>query len=102
MQVLDNYNYFGYMKGANEVNRQYFQQAVLLCLLKALYCAGICSYAACIILCPKLCWHNSPRPKLKAMYVQTHPALTLASYTVVTSPKTALHARARTLVLDST
>ena len=38
------------------------QQAVLLCLLKALYYAGICSYAACIILCPKLCWHNSPRP----------------------------------------
>jgi len=37
------------------VNRQYFQQAVLLCLLKALYYAGICSYAACIILlCPKL------------------------------------------------
>jgi len=28
------------MKGANEVNRQYFQQAVLLCLLKALYYAG--------------------------------------------------------------
>jgi len=27
-----NYDYFGY---ANEVNRQYFQQAVLLCLLKA-------------------------------------------------------------------
>ena len=37
--VLDNYNYFGYLKGANEVNRQYFQQAVLLCLLKALYYA---------------------------------------------------------------
>ena len=52
----------GYLKGANEVNRQYFQQAVLLCLLKALYYVGICSYAACIILCPKLCWHNSPRP----------------------------------------
>ena len=53
-RVLDNYNYFGYLKGANEVNRQYFQQAVLLCLLKALYLyfAGICSYAACIILCP--------------------------------------------------
>jgi len=34
------------MKGANEVNRQYFQQAVLLCLLKALYYARICSYAA--------------------------------------------------------
>jgi len=30
MQFLDNYNYFGYLKGANEVNRQYFQQAVLL------------------------------------------------------------------------
>jgi len=30
--VLDNYNYFGYLKGANEVNRQYFQQTVLLCL----------------------------------------------------------------------
>jgi len=55
--VLDNYNYFGYLKGVNEVNRQYFQQAVLLCLLKALCYAGICSYAACIILCPKLCWH---------------------------------------------
>ena len=41
---------------------EYFQQAVLLCLLRALYYAGICSYAACIILCPKLCWHNSPRP----------------------------------------
>jgi len=52
------------LKGANEVNRQYFQQAVLLCLLKALYYAGICSYAACIILCPKLCWHNSPRPNV--------------------------------------
>jgi len=37
MQFLENYNYFGYLKGANEVNRQYFQQAVLLCLLKALY-----------------------------------------------------------------
>ena len=46
MQFLDNYNYFGYLKGANEVNRQYFQQAVLLCLQKALYYAGICSYAA--------------------------------------------------------
>ena len=23
------YNYFGHLKGANEVNRQYFQQAVL-------------------------------------------------------------------------
>jgi len=43
---------------------EYFQQAVLLCLLKALYYAGICSYATCIILCPKLCWHNSPRPNL--------------------------------------
>jgi len=43
MQVLDNYRY---LKGANEVYRQYFQQAVLLCLLKALYYAGICSYAA--------------------------------------------------------
>ena len=29
-----NYNYFGYLKGVNEVNRQCFQQAVLLCLLK--------------------------------------------------------------------
>ena len=45
MQFLDNYNYFGYLKGANEVNRQYLQQAVLLCWLKALYYAGICSYA---------------------------------------------------------
>jgi len=62
MQFLDNYNYFGHLKGANEVNRQYFQQAVLLCLLKALYYARKWSYAACIILCPKLCWHNSPRP----------------------------------------
>jgi len=25
MQFLDNYNYFGYLKGANEVNTQYFQ-----------------------------------------------------------------------------
>jgi len=49
MQFLDNYNY---LKGANEVNRQYFQQAVVLCLVKALYYARICSYAACIILCP--------------------------------------------------
>ena len=57
-----NYNHFGYLKDANEVNRQYFQQAVLLCLLKALDYAGICSYAACIILCPKLCWHNLPKP----------------------------------------
>ena len=40
MQFLDNYNYFGYLKGVNEMNRQYFQQAVLLCLLKALYYAG--------------------------------------------------------------
>ena len=32
----------------------------ILCLLKALYCAGICSYAARMI---KLCWHNFPRPK---------------------------------------
>jgi len=39
MQFLDNYNYFGYLKGANEVNR--LQQAVLLCSLKALYYAGI-------------------------------------------------------------
>jgi len=31
MQSLDNYNYFGYLKGANEVNWQYFQQAVLYC-----------------------------------------------------------------------
>ena len=36
MQFLDNYNY---LKGANEVNREYFQQAVLLCLLRALYYA---------------------------------------------------------------
>ena len=35
---------------------EYFQQAVLLCLLRALYYAGICSYAACIILCQKLCY----------------------------------------------
>jgi len=38
------------MKGANcnEVNRHYFQQAVLLCLLKALLlCWNICYYAAC-------------------------------------------------------
>ena len=41
---LDNHNYFGYLKGANEVN---CQQAVLLCLLRALYYTGICSYAAC-------------------------------------------------------
>ena len=40
MQFLDNYNYYGYLKYVNEVNRQYFQQAVLLCLLKALYYAG--------------------------------------------------------------
>ena len=39
MQFLDKYNYFGYLKGANEVNRQYFQQAVLLCLLRAPYYA---------------------------------------------------------------
>ena len=50
---------------ASEVNRQYFQQ-VLLCSLKALYYAGICSCAACIILCSKLCQHNSPRPSGKA------------------------------------
>ena len=60
--VLGQCNYFGYLKGANEMNRQYFQQAVLLCLLKVLYYVGICSYASCIILCPKLCWHSSPRP----------------------------------------
>ena len=46
----------------NEMNRQCFHQAVQLCLLKALYYAGICSSVACIILCPKLCWHYSPRP----------------------------------------
>ena len=67
--VLDNYNYLGFLKGANEVNRQYFQQAVLLCLLKALYYARICSYTACII-CPKLCWHNSPRPRRKYKYAR--------------------------------
>jgi len=42
-------NYFGYLKAANEVNRQYFQhfqQAVLLCLQKSLYYAGICPFAA--------------------------------------------------------
>ena len=54
-----NCNHFEY---ANEVIRQYFQQAVLLHLLRALYHAGICSYATCNILCPKLCWHNSPMP----------------------------------------
>jgi len=37
MQFLDNHKYFGYLKGANEVNREYFQQAVLLCLLRVLY-----------------------------------------------------------------
>ena len=36
-----NYNYFGYLKGAFEVNRQFFHQAVKLCFLKALYYAGI-------------------------------------------------------------
>ena len=46
----------------NKANRQCFHQAVQLCLLKALYYAGICSSVACIILCPKLCWHYSPRP----------------------------------------
>jgi len=45
------------MKGANEVNRLYFQQAVLLCLLKALYYAGICSCASCIM----------PRPNFHMM-----------------------------------
>ena len=62
--------YFVCQKGANEVNRQYFQQAVLLYLLTALYYyyyAGTCSYAACIILCPKLCWHNLPRPNPSTM-----------------------------------
>ena len=55
MQFMDNYNYFRYLKGANEVNYiQYFQQAVLLYLLKALYYARICSYAACIIIMPKI------------------------------------------------
>ena len=44
--LLELYNYFGYLKGAYEVNRQYFQQAIPLCLLKVLYYAGICSYAA--------------------------------------------------------
>jgi len=44
-----NYTYFGYLKGANEVDKQCFHQAVLLCLLKALYYAGKFSYAACII-----------------------------------------------------
>jgi len=40
------------LKDAYEVNRQYY--------------AGIRSYAACIILCPKLCWHNTPRPSWAA------------------------------------
>jgi len=63
MQIISFWNY-KYLKGTNEVDRQYFQQAVLLCLLRALYYAGICSYAAYIMLCPKLCWHNSPRPSV--------------------------------------
>ena len=56
-----NYNLLGYLKGANEVNRQYFQQAVLL-----YYCIMleyICSSASRIISCPKLCYHDSPRPR---------------------------------------
>ena len=31
-------------------------------LTKRLYYAGICSYALCIILCLKVCWHSLPRP----------------------------------------
>jgi len=79
MQFLDNYNYFGYLKGASEVNRQYLQQAVLLCLLKALYYAVIYSYAACIILCPELCWHNSPRPSSQEVIVGEYSV----SFTVI-------------------
>ena len=45
MQFSDNYNYFGYLKAANEVNRQYFQQAAPLFLLKALYYDAACMMA---------------------------------------------------------
>ena len=49
--------------------RQYFQQAVFACYVKALYYAGICSYATSIILCPKLGWHNSPRPSSTTRFI---------------------------------
>jgi len=44
-------------------------------LAKAVYYAGIilCSYAACIILCSKLCWHNLPRPKMSLLSVGMQP-----------------------------
>jgi len=52
-----NYNHLGYLKGANEVKRQYFQQAVLFGLLKALYYAQ--NYAGIIRqgLYTSLAWH---------------------------------------------
>ena len=59
MQFYDNYKYFGYLKGANEVNREYFQQAVhlLLCLLRALYYIRWNMLLCCM-------YHNIIMPKI--------------------------------------
>jgi len=64
----------------HEVSTQYFQQAVLLCLVKALYYAGICSNATYIILCPKLCWYNSLRPNENRMNDDLGPPPPLVHY----------------------
>ena len=45
-------------------------------LLTALHYASICSYASKLLLCSKLCQHNSPWPKHK---VVVHTATTLTS-----------------------
>ena len=57
MQFLDNYRY---LKGANEVNRWYFQHPVLLRLLKALYYDGYAPILHVSYYMPKI-MQNLPR-----------------------------------------
>ena len=50
-------------------------------LVIVLHYASICSYASILLLCSKLCQHNSPRPNPRVMY-SLHHKLGLACRTV--------------------
>ena len=43
-------------------------------LLTVLHYASICSYASTLLLCSKLCQHNSPRPNTDGASIFTFPS----------------------------
>ena len=51
----------------------------------------LCSYAACIILCPTLCWHNSPRPSRKVVTRRANCHLATKYQTVTVAQFTRTH-----------